>query len=163
MDAHQVIRSALARSDFVVKGYLADLTDEELLVRPVPGANHIAWQLGHLILAEHGMVDAASPGVMPPLPTGFAEKHKSDTAGLDDRSAFYAKAEYLRLYDEQRAGTLAALEKTSAADLDLPGPKATERLAATIGDLFLLQGFHWLMHTGQWAVTRRKLGRKPLF
>ena len=67
------------------------------------------------------------------------------------------------LMSEDEAGTLAALEKTSAADLDMPGPKATERLAATMGDLFLLQGLHWFMHTGQWAVTRRKLGRKPLF
>ena len=163
MNAHGAIRSAMTRSDFLVKGYLADLTDAELLVRPVPGANHIAWQLGHLIVAEHKMVNAASPGAMPTLPTGFAAKHLSETAGVDDPAAFCTKEEYLQLYEQQRAATLAALEKTTEADLDRPGPKATERLAPTVGDLFMLQGVHWSMHAGQWAVTRRKLGRKPLF
>ena len=31
---------------------VSDLSDAELLVRPVPQANHIAWQLGHLILQD---------------------------------------------------------------------------------------------------------------
>jgi hypothetical protein len=32
-----------------------------------------------------------------------------------------------------------------------------------VGDVFSMQGGHLLMHAGQWAVVRRKLGRKPLF
>jgi hypothetical protein len=29
--------------------------------------------------------------------------------------------------------------------------------------VFSMQGSHWMMHAGQWAVLRRKLGRPPLF
>jgi hypothetical protein len=32
-----------------------------------------------------------------------------------------------------------------------------------VGALFSVEGSHWLMHAGQWAVIRRQLGRKPLF
>ena len=40
----------------------ADLSDADLLVRPAPSANHIAWQLGHLIASERNLVEAAAPG-----------------------------------------------------------------------------------------------------
>ena len=53
MKAKEAIKSSLDGNLFVLKMYLADLSDADLLVRPVPGANHVAWQLGHLIAAEN--------------------------------------------------------------------------------------------------------------
>ncbi|HVC95518.1 MAG TPA: DinB family protein, partial [Pirellulales bacterium] len=129
-------------------------------VRPVPQANHIAWQLGHLVEAEHEMVNAARPGSMPDLPAGFKEKHTPEAAKLDDPKAFCTKAEYLELWSEQRAGTLAALDSLTDAELDKPSPV---HYVKTIGALFNMLGVHPLMHVGQWTVVRRKLGRKLLF
>src|SRR5581483_11268427 len=123
MNAHAVLRVALAGADSISTSYLNDLSDADLLVRPVPGANHIAWQLGHLIAAENMMIGQACPGVMPALPAGFAEKHTKDTAGSDDRGAFLGRDEYLRLYREQREATLKALDSLSEADFDRPAPE----------------------------------------
>src|SRR5262245_29260026 len=97
MDIKQAIASNFSASDMIVNGYLADLAPEELLVRPVPGANHIAWQLGHLIGAERSLVDRAVPGKMSELPAGFVQRHKKDTAASDNPSDFLSKDEYLRL------------------------------------------------------------------
>jgi hypothetical protein len=36
-------------------------------------------------------------------------------------------------------------------------------LGSNVAGIFLMQGTHWTMHAGQWAVIRRKLGRAPLF
>ena len=36
--------------------YVQDLADADLLLRPVPGINHIAWQLGHLITGSKKML-----------------------------------------------------------------------------------------------------------
>lgn len=163
MDARQAIRATLKRAEMIAKAYLDDLTDADLLVRPVPDANHIAWQLGHLITSEHSMVQAALPGTMPPLPAGFAERYTPETAKLDEPSAFHTKAEYLRLATEQRAATLAALDGLTDADLDRPAPEAYRGFLDNLGELLMMQGLHVLMHAGQWAVVRRKLGRKPLF
>jgi hypothetical protein len=58
---------------YLANSYLDDLTDADLLVRPIPGTNHIAWQLGHAIQAEHEMLQGVSPGAMPKLPAGFKE------------------------------------------------------------------------------------------
>ena len=62
MDNKQLILSNLSQADFTVNAYLADLTDAELLVRPVPGINHIAWQWGHLISSEAYLVGQVCPG-----------------------------------------------------------------------------------------------------
>ncbi|HET6882995.1 MAG TPA: DinB family protein [Pirellulales bacterium] len=163
MNAHGAIRNALTGADMISTSYLNDLSDADLLVRPVPGANHIAWQLGHLIASENGMTEETCPGSMPALPTGFKEKHDKDTAGSDDRNAFLSKDEYLRLYRQQREATLKALDGLSEADLDRPAPERLRAFIETIGGVFVMHSTHWLMHAGQWAVVRRKLGRNPLF
>lgn len=163
MDSRGAILMGYQCADMICQSYLSDLTDAELLVRPIPGTNHIAWQLGHIIASEHQMIDEACPGTMPPLPASFAEKHSKATSASDNPADFLTKAEYLKLMAEQRQGTLTALAKQSDADFDKPGPESMRAYAPTFGSLFSMIGSHWLMHSGQWAVTRRKLGRAPLF
>lgn len=163
MNTHQAIRMGIEGANMITMSYLNDLTDADLLVRAIPGTNHIAWQLGHLIASEHKMVEMAFPGSMPKLPDGFAEKYTTETSGSDAPEAFLSKSAYLNLYEEQRSGTLNALAKVSDADLDKPVPEPFREWLKSIGELFSMQGTHWLMHVGQWAIIRRKLGRKPLF
>ncbi len=57
-----------------------------------------------------------------------------------------------------REASLAALEKVPDAALDQP---TGIPYAPTVGALFLMIGNHPLMHAGQFAVVRRKLG-KPI-
>jgi hypothetical protein len=157
------IKVSLESPTVVVKSYLEDLSDQELLVRPADGANHIAWQLGHLIASEHQLIEQVCPGSLPDLPEGFAEKYTKETSTVDDPGAFHSKEEYLKLMDEQRAGLLTALEKLSDEDLEKPSPESLQEFWATVGAVFSGQGMHWMMHAGQWAVIRRQLGRQPLF
>jgi hypothetical protein len=162
MDVKQAIRTSLAQADMVVNSYLADLEPEELFVRPLPGANHIAWQLGHLISSERLLIDRVAPGKLEPLPPDFAQAHKKDTAASDDPSQFRTKDEYLLLAGQVRGGTLRIVEEMAAADFDRPVEKMPP-VVKTVGDMFFFVSMHWLMHAGQWAVVRRKLGRPPLF
>ena len=163
MDAREAIQSAMTSADMIWKAYVEDLSDEDLLVRPVEGANHIAWQLGHLISSENGMVAQVCPGSMPTLPDGFSEKYTKETSEVDDSEAFHSKDEYLKLFEEQRAGTLAALAKLSADDLSQPAPESLRQMWPSVGAVISMQPTHWVMHAGQWAIIRRKLGRQPLF
>ncbi len=163
MNAKDAIRTSLSIADFMVESYLTDITPQELLIRPAPEANHLAWQLGHLISAEYRLVEAAAPGSMPALPPGFAERHTKDTANSDNTSDFLSKDEYLRVAKTVRAGTLAALEKLSDADLDRPVTGRVPPFVKCAGDCFVTVGTHWVMHSGQWVVLRRKLGRARKF
>ncbi|MDA7977934.1 MAG: DinB family protein [Pirellulales bacterium] len=163
MSAADHIKSGLQTPTFVVKAYLEDLTDEDLMRRAADGINHIAWQLGHLIASENQLINSVCPGAMPDLPEGFAEKHGKETAGNDNAADFCTKAEYLKLMDEQRAATLEALSKLTEEDLSKPAPEALQRIAENVGAMFTMQGTHWMMHAGQWVVVRRQLGKPALF
>lgn len=160
MNSREAIRLSLDTGHMVFSAYLEGLSDADLMRRASPGINHINWQVGHLIVAENQMVGKACPGAVPALPAGFAEKYAKETASCDDASQFCSKAELLKAAGEQRAATLAALEKLSDADLDQP---TGIPYAPTVGSVFSLQGSHALMHAGQWAVVRRQLGHPPLF
>jgi hypothetical protein len=160
MQAQQAIREVIELGNTVAMSYLSDLNDEELLRRPHPRCNHINWQWGHLIVSENELVNQAIPGVMPPLPEGFADRYTKETVGLDDPSSFASKEQLLEVMAEQRKGTLAALEQTTLEDLDRP---TGIPYAPNVASIFSLQGTHWLMHAGQWVVVRRQLGRDPMF
>jgi hypothetical protein len=163
MNARDVIRSALKSSPNILNRLLEDLSDADLLVRPVPGANHIAWQLGHLIVAE-GRLGAQVPGAAyPELPAGFAEQHDKSRASQDPPTGFATKAKYLELFGRARAATLAAVDKLSDADLDRPNKGPLAAFAPTIGELLLLVANHPTMHSGQFSVVRRKLGKPVVF
>ncbi|MFV0443707.1 MAG: DinB family protein [Planctomycetaceae bacterium] len=151
---------AINTGEFIVQGYLGDLTDADLLHRPCPGANHINWQLGHLMLSEQRMMEMAKPGSMPALPDGFEKRYGKETASSDNASEFDTKETLLQLHAKQRAATLALLDQMT--DADFAGETGID-YAPTVQSLFLMQSMHWLMHAGQWAVVRRQLGRAPLF
>lgn len=157
------IKVSLELPLFVVNAYLDDLTDAELLTRPYEGMNHIALQLGHLIGSEKFHIETAFPDAMPALPDGFYEMHSKEAGASDDPADFLDKATYLALMEEQRAGTLAILARLSDDELAAPSPEQMSYLGPTIGCLFSAQATHWMMHAGQWAVIRRRLGRPPLF
>jgi uncharacterized damage-inducible protein DinB len=164
MQVKDAIKHALVSSQNLLKWYVSDLSDADLLVRPVPDANHIAWQLGHLVVAERNHITSIAPGAnFPDLPAGFAEQHKKATAALEPPTGFSIKDEYLRLIKQGREATLAALDGMSEADLDKPTPGEIGKFAPTYGALFLLDANHTLMHAGQFTVVRRKLGKPVLF
>ena len=163
MNAQQAIKNTIDTGKMICMAYLEDLTDAEMMHRPAAGCNHIKWQMGHLISSEHQMINAVCPGLMPALPEGFAERYTKETASSDDPAAFDSKADLRRLLEEQREGTLQALSVQSDEDLDKPSPEAMQGYAPTVGDVISLQGGHWMMHAGQWAIIRRQLGRPPLF
>jgi hypothetical protein len=163
MQARDAIRTALTSTQEILSWYLSDLSDADLLIRPAPGANHIAWQLGHLINSERGM-GSQIPGVAyPEMPAGFDQQHEKATATQDPPKGFGTKEQYLNLFKKVRGATLEAVGKLSEADLDRPTQGQMAKFAPTLGALLILTSNHTLMHAGQFSVVRRKLGKPVLF
>jgi hypothetical protein len=161
MGPKDAIRTAIETSDFVITSYLQDLSDADLLTRPAPNANHTAWQLGHLINSEVGMLQMVPGASKVELPPNWDKQHSKETSAMDPPKGFRTKAEYLELYKKVRENTLKVLAALPDADLDkrTEGPMA--KFFPTIGSLFVVIADHPLMHAGQIAVLRRKLG-KPI-
>lgn len=160
MNAKDVIRNTIGMSDRILNEYTKDLSDAELLIRPVSGMNHIAWQLGHLLLTERNFIELLEPGASPALPANFEAGHGRDKHGVDDPALFYSAARYRELREAQRGVTLAVLDRLSDDQLNA-APK-DERLAGfvgTVGNMLNLIGHHATMHSGQFVAVRRQLGK----
>jgi hypothetical protein len=164
MNGKDAIKTALRGTANLLNWFVSDLSDADLLVRPCPGANHIAWQLGHLLLAEVDLVGKHVPGVsFPELPAGFREKHSKEKAASDAPGEFLKKSEYLSLFNNLREITVTAVDRLTDADLDRPNTGNMAKFAPTLGALLLLQSNHTMMHAGQFTAVRRKLGKPVLF
>jgi hypothetical protein len=159
MSPKDALRLGIDSSQMIIDAYIGDLDDADLLIRPVPGMNHIAWQLGHLIAAERYFVELAQPGSCPALPEGFDEAHSKETSSSDDPAKFHSRQAYQDLWKTQRAATLAALEKVAEADLDRADPEKYPPFAPTVAALFSMCATHALMHCGQFVAVRRMLGK----
>jgi uncharacterized damage-inducible protein DinB len=164
MNAKDAIKKALNSTRETLAQYLTDLSDADLLVRPVPKANYIAWQLGHLISAEKHLASEVLPSAQfPELPAGFDAGYTKETSASDSPKPLLSKQEYLSLFKKMREATLAAVEKLSDSDLDKPNTGRFAKYAPTVGDMLVLVSNHVLMHAGQFTVVRRKLGKPVLF
>lgn len=146
-----------------LKNTLADFSDADMLARPVPAANHAAWQIGHLIVAETSMINSVKPGAMPELPAGFAEKFHKDNAKNNDAAAFPKKDELLAQFEKTRAATVEWAKGLTPADMGKPTSERVARFAPTVGHLASMLPNHVMMHVGQFQVIRRALGKPVLF
>ena len=160
MTVNESLAGGLQQNLGMLKMHVADLADGELMTRPVPGANHANWQLGHLIVSESQML-AGCGAAMPPLPGGFAERYSKATAKSDDAAKFATKAELLTVLETTRAASVAFAKTATPAQLAAPSPMAD--MCPTVADMVALCPVHAAMHIGQIQVLRRKLGKALLF
>jgi len=163
MHTKDAIRTALSSTQNLLSWFVSDLSDADLIVRPVPNANHIAWQLGHLVTAEIHLLSQLPGASYPELPRGWSEQHGKEAATMDPPKGFATKTEYLTQFNKVREATLATLAKMPDADLDRPTQGSMAQFAPTLGALLLLQSNHTMMHAGQFTVALRKLGKPVLF
>jgi uncharacterized damage-inducible protein DinB len=162
MKTKDAIKGFLTSTRDLLPMYLADLSDADLLVRPVPGANHMAWQLGHLINSEKDLVKAAvAQAAMPDIPAAVAEKDNKAAASHD--TGFRTKEEYLGLFTKVRNASIAAVDNLSDADFDKATTGDMAQWAPTVAAVFTLIANHTMMHAGQFTVVRRKLGKPIIF
>ena len=162
MNARDAIRTSIETADMISKAYLEDLTDDEMMHRPHEKCNHIKWQLGHLIASDYIMVNGCCPGAIPALPDGFVDKYGKETCTSDNAGDFHSKSELLELWSMQRAAALIKLSELSDDELNAEAPEAIRSYAPNFGAAFGMLGIHWTMHSGQWAVICRQLGREPV-
>jgi hypothetical protein len=166
MDFKKYLIAELNKNVGFLSHTLADFTDADMFVRPCPGANHTAWQLGHLISAEASVQKNLSPSTAIALPAGFNDVFSMEANKNDDASKFApfnTKSQLLDLFTKVRGGTVTWIESLSTEQLDAPTPDKYKMWASSLGALASGQIQHTLMHLGQFQVIRRKLGKPVLF
>ena len=167
MNHNELMADVLRRNLETLTFHLADFTDADMVVRPVAGANHVAWQVGHLAASEPrllGMLDpAAGAKAEALLPGGFAGKFTRETAALDDPAAFPTKDEILAALAAVRGASVEWVRSLAPDQLTRPAPENIRGFIPTFDHFATSIADHVMMHVGQIQVVRRKLGKPVLF
>jgi hypothetical protein len=156
------IESGFAMPDVLLSEYLTDMTEHDLMARPIGTMNHWKWQLGHLVVSEHEHMSKLELGDMPPLPNHLREQFTPETSQIDDAAFFPLKEALEEEMSRQRAGTLALLEGLDDETLLKPSPERIRYFGPTVGAVFTGEAGHWMFHLGQLAIIRRHLGLPTL-
>jgi hypothetical protein len=163
MGITDLLADSLQRNLMMASWMLSDFSDADMLVRPVPGANHATWQIGQVTASEARLSKMLNPAKAVELPAGYAEKFAKHTAAIDDPSQFPKKAELLDQLARVRAGTVAIVKAMSESDLAAPMQGPMAEFFPTHGHIVAnLIPTHLAMHVGQIQVIRRKLGKPHL-
>ena len=85
MQATDALKLGLTSTQNLVAWYIGDLTDQEITVRPVPNANNIAWQMGHLIEGEYHLGSDLPGATYPELPGSIKGQYDKKTASTAPR------------------------------------------------------------------------------
>jgi uncharacterized damage-inducible protein DinB len=162
MNGVQALTAGLTSTRDLLNWFVDDLSDDDLTIRVTPTANNIAWQLGHLIVAEPALLACLPGATYPELPDKL-KQHNKDAATSQPAGGYLGKTEYLEWFNKVRAATLENVSRMSDADLDTPNTNAMARVAPTLGALLVLVCNHTMMHSGQFTVLRRHLRKPVLF
>ncbi len=143
-----------------------DLNDEEWFWTPQPAVTHIAWQVGHLAMAEYGLTLFRQRGrqeVDAELMSSQFRKlfAKGSEPATTDRSEYPAPREILTVLHRVHQQMLTELPSFDGDQLDEPVDPPHSVFSTRYGAL-LFAGDHEMLHAGQIGLLRRLMGKSPL-
>jgi hypothetical protein len=146
--------------------FLDNLPDTDWFRQPSEGVTHIAWQIGHLTMADYRMCMERLRGVKPGdeglLPQRILSLFRGGTTPDPDPAKYPSPGELRALLDSVRERMLSEVKALPETEWTRPPllvhPIATTKLAS----LFWCAQ-HEFVHAGQIGLLRRLLGHKPLW
>lgn len=163
------LQQALAQIDFARRytlRLLAEVPDEEWHVQPREGITHVAWQAGHLAMAEHALAlvrlrgDRADDETL--IPEEFRRRFGRGSVPDPNPAGQPTPAELRAVMQRVHERVVGELANYADADLDLPPHKPHPLFDTRLASLAWC-GHHEMTHAGQIGLLRRLMGKAPLW
>ena len=159
-DALDAIRFARAYS----LGLIDSFAPADWFRMPAGGVTHLAWQVGHLAMAQYRLCVERVRGVRPEdarvVPPEFLTLFFRDSVPDPDPARYPNPAELRRVLDGVHDRVLAELADWPDADLDAP-TLTPHKFCKTKLDCLRWCSAHEMLHAGQIGLLRRLLGQPP--
>ncbi|MCA9120876.1 MAG: DinB family protein [Planctomycetaceae bacterium] len=147
------------------KTLLADLDTDDWFSIPVGSASHVAWQVGHLAMAQYGLCLFRIRGRQPVdtdlMSSAFRKKYSKGTTPDPEPSNNPPIEEiqtvFERVYDQAMTEMAGYDEATLNESVDMPYAAYATKLGA-----LLFCSHHEMIHAGQIGFLRRLLGKTPV-
>jgi hypothetical protein len=145
--------------------FLADLTPEEWFWSPPQFTTHIAWQVGHIAVAQYNLCLRRLRGRTADdeslIPDAYIDSFKLGSKPMAGAKANLPLAEIQRVFDGVHHQILTELPLVDNAELDAPVEPAHPQFKTKLGAIEY-SAPHEFVHAGQIAMLRRLMGKPAL-
>jgi uncharacterized damage-inducible protein DinB len=145
--------------------FLKDLTDAEWYWSPPEYTTHVAWQVGHITVAEYSLclrrVRGRTAADESLISDAFLEAFKMGSKPLAEPEKNPPLDEIRRVFEAVHQQSIDELRGRSEAELDEPLPEPHPRFKTKF-DAIEFSALHEMVHSGQIAMLRRLMGKVPL-
>jgi DinB superfamily len=160
--------TALAQLEFArayTLSILAEIDEAMWFTMPQGCPTHVAWQVGHLAMAEYGLCLFRMRGRqevdLELMTSGFRKLFSKGTTPESDTSKYPVPAEIWAALDRVHAQVLKEsqgwTEEQLAEPVDMPYAVHANKLGG-----LLFCSHHEMLHAGQLGLLRRQLGKQPI-
>ncbi len=142
---------------------LADIDDDDWFRQPREGVTHVAWQVGHLAMAQYGLGLFRMRGRRredATLMSGqFRKKFSKSTTPDPNPANSPSPADIRNVLGRVHQQVMIELPHYGDAELDEPVDEPYALFATKLGGLYFCAA-HEMMHAGQIGLLRRLLGKE---
>ncbi len=159
-----VARSEIATVRKYTRGLLEDLSDGDWFRQPAEGVTHIAWQVGHVAMAQYRLVLERVRGARPDdgalISQDFLVRFARGSVPDPDPAVNPPIGDILSAFDRVYDQACRELATYNDAELETP-PLNPHPLLNTKLDALFWSARHEVLHAGQIGLVRRLLGKPP--
>jgi DinB superfamily len=152
-------------SRIFTKQFLGDLTDAEWFWSPPQYTTHMAWQVGHITVAQYSLclrrVRGRTKADESLISDAFIEAFKLGSKPVAEPENNPPLDEIRRVFDAVHQQSVDELAGRSEAELDEPLAEPHPRFKTKFGAVEF-SALHEMVHAGQIAMLRRLMGKPPL-
>ena len=169
-----VALNLLASARQYLDSMLEGLTDDDWFWVPSSGVgsnaiesycSHIAWQVGHIAMAEYGLMLFRQRGRaeidLELMPGSFRKRFAKGSSPTEDRAGYPSPEAIREQLEKIHAQVLVEVPTFSAESLDEPLDPPTAGFPTKYGAM-LMAAQHEMLHCGQIGVLRRLMGKPPV-
>ena len=161
----EVVIDRLRRSRTYTQQFLTGLTPEEWFWSPPVFTTHIAWQVGHLAVAQYNLCLRRLRGRTADdeslISDAYINAFKLGSTPVAGAANNLPLAEIQRVFDAVYQQVLVELPLVDNAELDAPVEPPHPAFKTKFGAIEYSPG-HELIHAGQIAMLRRLMGKPAL-
>jgi uncharacterized damage-inducible protein DinB len=161
----QIAREQIEFARRYTQSLLKDIDDSDWFRQPGGCVTHVAWQVGHLAMAEYGLalfrLRDRRPEDAKLMSASFRKQFIKGSTPDADPANNPTPAEIRATLDRVHTLVLSELSGYSDEQLDAPVPEPYAVYGTKLGALFFCAA-HEMMHAGQIGLLRRLLGKTPV-
>lgn len=155
----------LRRARVFTRQFLPDLTPDEWFWSPPQFTTHVAWQVGHLAVAQYNLclrrIRGRTADDQSLMSDAFIDAFKLGSQPVVGVKQNVSLEETQRVFDAVHHQALQELPLVDNAELDNPVEQPHPVFKTKLGAIEW-SSQHELVHAGQIAMLRRLMGKAPL-